>query len=361
VRKSDLKNLKTSNTSLNKPTMNTSTKVSSPFFYKLLLAVFVLIFQVSKVYSFTDIISLTASSGNYRDETLVRLHNECTMNFDGDWDAYKLTNGGNTPNFYTILNNTKYSINSVPLTFEEFTLSLNLKVAFTGHYIITVKSINDTYNSLFTITLEDKLLNTTQVLQENGTYEFDAATSDNVERFVLHYKKISVVEDNDPIIDTLTTTDTDPIIDTVTTTDTDPIIDTVTTTDTDPIIDTVTTTDPIIDTDTTTDTDPIINTFMNPIVDPVAPSAHTFTASSIEEEKIKFQVTEDHALLSFNNVQSAYATIGIMNSEGKVVYSSENISTTSAIQISLQGNSSGSIYIARIICGNEIVYKKLYY
>lgn len=61
----------------------------------------------------SNIIRLTASSGNYSDETIIRLKEEATFGFDEDWDAFKLNNGGNTPNLYTLLDGKKYVINSI--------------------------------------------------------------------------------------------------------------------------------------------------------------------------------------------------------------------------------------------------------
>lgn len=145
--------------------------------------------QIQNAYSFADIISLTAASGNYSDETIIRFHEEATCEFDGDWDALKLSNGGNTPNFYSELNAKRYAINSVPQEFEELSVPLNLKVAFTGSYTISTQAINDSYDSSIIVILEDKFLNINQVLEENDTYSFDASTSDAVDRFVLHFQK----------------------------------------------------------------------------------------------------------------------------------------------------------------------------
>ena len=161
----------------------------------LLLTLIFVIFQVQNAFSYADILSLTASSGSYSDETIIRFYEEATCEFDGDWDAYKLSNGGNTPNFYSQLNAKRYAINSVPEEFETFSVDLNLKVAFDGNYTISTKAINNTYNSSLTVTLEDKLLNTNQVLEENSTYTFSATSNDLPGRFALHFNKSTARED----------------------------------------------------------------------------------------------------------------------------------------------------------------------
>jgi len=159
--------------------------------YPQIIFVFILLNLTSnKAYCFADIISLTASSGKYSDETIVRLENQSTYNFDTNWDAYKLFNTGYAPNLYTSLEGINYSINSIPDNVEEVFIPLNLKVAFIGEYLITVKSLKNSLDSTLIITLEDRLLNKLQELYENATYSFASVPNDTSARFVLHYKRI---------------------------------------------------------------------------------------------------------------------------------------------------------------------------
>lgn len=155
------------------------------------LTAMIFVCQIQNVYSFADIISLTASSGSNSDETIIRLSPEATCDFDGDWDALKLSNGGNTPDFYSNLNGYIYAINSVPKDFETFSVDLDLNVRFDGSYTISTHAINDTYDSTIIVTLEDKLLNTEKVLKENATYTFNASITDASDRFTLHFTKAS--------------------------------------------------------------------------------------------------------------------------------------------------------------------------
>jgi hypothetical protein len=173
-----------------------------------LLTFFALLFQLSNTYGFAKIISLTAASGSYSDETLIRLENQATFNFDSNWDAYKLSSGGYTPTFGTILNGISYSINSVPLNFTDYTFQLNLKIAFNGAYTITTKQVLNSYDSTLTVTLEDKLLNVSKVIGENFVYKFTANTKDLTTRFVLHYKYTPVITPVviAPVADTTTVT-----------------------------------------------------------------------------------------------------------------------------------------------------------
>jgi hypothetical protein len=275
-------------------------------FLKLILTIFFIIYQVSNVSGFARVISLIAASGSYSDETAIRLENEATYDFDGNWDAYKLTNGGYTPNFYTTISGINYSINSVPMTFDEYTFDLQLKVAFTGNYTITTKSLLDSYDSTLVITLEDKLLQTTQVLSENFVYEFSAATTDTSDRFVLHYRFIKP----NPISNGA---------------------------------DSLNTTSPI-------DSNVV-----------VLDSNNVSSQNSSAVAQIDIQIVTDQVQVNLVDGPSKNATIGIMTSEGKIVYFNENVSSNSSTSISLNNNNPGSIYIINVISGSNVLSKKIFY
>jgi hypothetical protein len=61
-----------------------------------------------------SILMLTLQSGDYSDETAIRFMDGATEGFDGDYDAYKLLNQGNSPSLYTFTQSINYSINSLP-------------------------------------------------------------------------------------------------------------------------------------------------------------------------------------------------------------------------------------------------------
>jgi hypothetical protein len=174
--------------SINKNYMNIFLKITRTMILSSAI-LYIYVLQTNNAYSFAKIISLTASCGSYSDETVVRLEDQATDSFDGNWDAYKFPNTDNTPNFYTEIVGTTYSINSFSGDFQNYSLNLDLKVAFSGNYIITTKSLlNSSEGCTYTIVLEDKLLDSFIVLEENKQYAFHASDSDYAGRFVLHYK-----------------------------------------------------------------------------------------------------------------------------------------------------------------------------
>jgi hypothetical protein len=284
----------------------------------------VLSLKIDQAYSFADIVSLTVSSGPYNDQTIVRLENQSTYNFDSNWDAYKLSNSGKTPNLFTSLNGINYSINSIPGDSNEFSIPLDLKVAFTGNYLITVKSIKNSYDSTLTITLEDRFLNQIQVLQENTSYSFAVVLGDAPNRFVLHYKrKVST------LVTTIPTTE-------------------VSTSYNDSIPSTVGTTTSNNDTIPLTEyTDPS----SNDLVSGVAPQ--------MDESQVDLITNYEGITVNFNNTQSAYSSIDVITSEGQVIYHEESIPNTSSHQIKLNSFIGGNIYIVRVIQSNGILNKKI--
>jgi len=84
------------------------------------------------------------ASNNYTDETVIRILNEATFNMDNGTDAYKLfTWNKDVPQIYTnTINNTEYSVNSIPL-FEEKSFSIPLKAIQTGEkYSLNITEFN---------------------------------------------------------------------------------------------------------------------------------------------------------------------------------------------------------------------------
>jgi hypothetical protein len=139
-----------------------------------------------------DALMLKLSSGSYSDETAVRFLEEATDSFDPDWDAYKLSNGGNTPNFFTVVNGESYVINALKGPLTEKTVSLNLEVAFSGTYTITADEIG-LFDSLCSITLIDKVLNVSHDLRTDSAYSFEFVKGDPGDRFLIEFKNDSGV------------------------------------------------------------------------------------------------------------------------------------------------------------------------
>lgn len=138
-----------------------------------------------------NLLRLTAGNGSYSDETIVRFMEDAEEGFDSHADAYKMMSSDNTPSFYTLLGNKKYSINSLPLIESEYILPLKLKAAFDGAY--TIKADNmESFGSQDEIILEDRLSGIRQDLRINPAYMTDIIAEDTAGRFYLIFRKASV-------------------------------------------------------------------------------------------------------------------------------------------------------------------------
>lgn len=148
---------------------------------------------------YSNILRLTAASGPYSDETVMRFTPSATYDFDGDWDAYKLSNGGNTPNFYTVMKATRFAINSFPGDFSDLEVVLKLDPAFTGSYTISATGLDSTFDNTYSVVLEDRLMNVNQDLWTNPVYTCNVTQGDTATRFYIHFTK-AVIAPVEPVI-----------------------------------------------------------------------------------------------------------------------------------------------------------------
>lgn len=159
-----------------------------PFLKRISLAFFIiLLINLPGFAQLTNALRLTLSSGSYSDETVVRFLEAATDSFDPDWDAYKLKNGGNTPNFFNVINKESYAINALHAPFTDKTVSLNVEAAFTGTYTILAEEIGP-FDSTCSIILIDKVLNISQDLRSSSSYTFDFVNGDPSDRFSLKFQ-----------------------------------------------------------------------------------------------------------------------------------------------------------------------------
>ncbi len=133
-------------------------------------------------------------SGDLTDETFIHFQSDATMEFDGNYDAYKLF-GFNTevPNIYTVNDQgTKFAINGLPASREnELSIPLYLKPGVDG--LFSLKPIINDLNTA--ITLEDLGTNNFVDLKAVEAYEFVASADDDPNRFILHFGTLTDIED----------------------------------------------------------------------------------------------------------------------------------------------------------------------
>jgi hypothetical protein len=138
------------------------------------------------------VLKIIAGSGSYNDETVVRFRSDATNDFDDQIDAYKLGNEGNTPTLYTMMNNTRYSVNSLPENNAEENIPIMLQVGFVGTYTFRAEILG-AFGSGDSVILVDKKTGQRQDLLQNPDYIFEVEEGENGDRFYIEYKRVELV------------------------------------------------------------------------------------------------------------------------------------------------------------------------
>lgn len=153
--------------------------------------------SLKRVAEITDVLKIDVQSGLNKDATYIRLSDDATENFDGNFDAYKMKNGGaTTPNIYTYNSKDIFSINSVPATFDQYSIPMAFEAKVNGEYTLTLSEEYE-FTLGYNIVLEDRLLGTFVPFGDEREYKFLASTSDKAGRFVLHFS-IPVITNINP-------------------------------------------------------------------------------------------------------------------------------------------------------------------
>jgi autotransporter-associated beta strand protein len=134
-----------------------------------------------------DQLKLTLSNGIAYDETFVVFEAEGSLN-KGFYDAGKLLSmNTDVPQVYTLKEtDQKISINSLPLLQNQVTVPVGMIIPTDGNYTIQLTGM-ETFTNLSGILLEDLKTNTTQNMVQTPAYDFSASTTDNPNRFLLHF------------------------------------------------------------------------------------------------------------------------------------------------------------------------------
>jgi hypothetical protein len=132
-------------------------------------------------------LKLTASTGKYSDETIIKFRDDATNSFDSQMDAHKLLNSSACPDIYTSIEGIEYAINNLNTELKEITLPLKLNAGTSGIHQLLASGL-ESFDVTDNILLEDKLLNQIQDLKQNPQYSFSLSTGDTTTRFYLHFK-----------------------------------------------------------------------------------------------------------------------------------------------------------------------------
>jgi hypothetical protein len=145
--------------------------------------------------SVSNILDLSVEGNNYADHARVCFYDSATINFDGNYDAYKLFSyNAGVPQLYSLTpDNTKVAINTLPLSTMYGDVPLGFTVGAPAKYTITAYGISS-FPASMSIRLEDKKTGTSQKLNVNPVYSFAADIDDLPNRFVLHFQDVTSVD-----------------------------------------------------------------------------------------------------------------------------------------------------------------------
>jgi len=126
------------------------------------------------------ILRLQVEDNGMKDETVVRVADDATADFDGQLDAHKMMSFGNGNPYIFSTDNNKMSINSVPPGTE----SIPMDVTGNENHTLTI-SLTDGQNDFDHVLLTDLMQDiTTDLTEENYSFNY---TSGFANRFVLHF------------------------------------------------------------------------------------------------------------------------------------------------------------------------------
>jgi len=130
---------------------------------------------------------IKASIGKYSDETVLKLRDDASIDFDTDIDAYKLYNNSSCPDLFTKMGDTEYAINNLNSDIDYITVPLKLNAGVSGIHQLVATGLEN-FDVTDSIILEDKLLNQFQDLKQNQNYACNLSKGDTTTRFYLHFK-----------------------------------------------------------------------------------------------------------------------------------------------------------------------------
>ncbi len=135
--------------------------------------------------SINEHIRLTVSSANYSDEIIIRANESSTIEFDEQYDAYKLYGINNAPQLYCSTEYDILSINNMPMVDSRIDANIGF-IAGTPEIHTIVADGADNFDEEVVISLEDTQEDLIINLKTDSSYSYYASPSDNPNRFILH-------------------------------------------------------------------------------------------------------------------------------------------------------------------------------
>lgn len=132
------------------------------------------------------LIKAVSTGNNTYTESVIKINDNATNNFDKDYDSHFLPGMYGTPQFYSQMGNDKLSTNCIPSFSGSLVIPMGFSAGVATNYSLIVDGINS-FTNYTSITLEDTKTNTFQNLMQNQVYNFASTATDNPMRFRIHF------------------------------------------------------------------------------------------------------------------------------------------------------------------------------
>ena len=143
--------------------------------------------------SVANVLALEVTGNGSDDQMYVHFNDNATSTYDSQFDALKMWGSEETPQLYSTTSNESLAINELPMEGNEV-VNVGFKCNTTGQYSLNATGI-ETFDYSTPIVLEDLKLNTKQDLRKNAVYSFNYDATDDANRFKLHFKSTTGIND----------------------------------------------------------------------------------------------------------------------------------------------------------------------
>jgi hypothetical protein len=135
-------------------------------------------------------LKLTTEANSYSDEMILEV-NPAFVNGGSEkfWSMYQ-----EAPEIYSIKDGLNYSIDRMPEVVENSVVNLGIKAGLSSVYALTVTGLSN-FSVATSVTLEDLKTGTSQKLNDNNVYTFNAGPGDPANRLKLHFGGLYGTED----------------------------------------------------------------------------------------------------------------------------------------------------------------------
>ncbi|MBI9038680.1 MAG: T9SS type A sorting domain-containing protein, partial [Bacteroidales bacterium] len=142
-----------------------------------------------------NMLTLKAVDGDFYQESCIQFMDGSTENYDEDFDVRFLSGVSGAPKLYSIVGEENLSTNRIPQVENENIISLGFKSE--NETTINIKASGiESFANYIKILLEDKQENEIIDLRENSEYIFNSNPENNIERFKLHFKSATGIDEN---------------------------------------------------------------------------------------------------------------------------------------------------------------------